>query len=564
MRLETLRSQAMRHAQRSADAESKRVAYLAGVPPPPPPSMRNTEPPEGADEVEEDAAESAAEGAAALASGEFLLAADHFARAASSSTGWAAAGLQLRRARSLRRAGAEHLEDAERALRMTLGIFPNYADALLEKALTGLDSHIAHKAHDAIRSLERLNQVRPDTDGVGSWLQFAHAAHERLNREAKQGARQRSPRGEMRPPVVPPGCEVVDVGAHEEPEEIAATRRQRHHAAAAARAAAAAAAAESPPPASDVLQAAAQAALAQAGRLLGVATEATEATKATEATEAGDAATAQAAVAADGGKVVCCLKQAESQCPGVVDRSNWYGDGQLQHYGDRFRVEVHGTSLMVRRIDVDADAAGGGWGLSLRVLCCSPPGSEGAKVLAATQEEQERLAAAEAAAAEAAALNEARGHYWVLGIPCDFSASELKRAYRQLSLRLHPDRQGGDTAKMARVAAAYECLQDAECKRSFDIGMGIDGFHHEQVEKHYFPERYPFEPFGDPFEHDRDPARRQRSQERRKERMWTPPTAGPSLTGEGVGSSADEDPPRDCDQESSQRVEEEDEHKDEL
>jgi hypothetical protein len=73
------------------------------------------------------------------------------------------------------------------------------------------------------------------------------------------------------------------------------------------------------------------------------------------------------------------------------------------------------------------------------------------------------------------------------------------------------------------------------------MGRDLEGYSYEQVERHYFPERYPFEPFGDPFAHDHDQSRRQRSDLRRKERMWTPGAAGPALTGQE--KTTDEEPP---------------------
>ena len=94
-------------------------------------------------------------------------------------------------------------------------------------------------------------------------------------------------------------------------------------------------------------------------------------------------------------------------------------------------------------------------------------------------------------------------HYAVLGVACDFSAEEMRRAYRALSLRLHPDR-GGDPAAFARVAAAHECLVDElGCRRGFhegadlaEIGRVAKGGLVDELERWYFPARYPYQPFG--------------------------------------------------------------------
>ena len=92
----------------------------------------------------------------------------------------------------------------------------------------------------------------------------------------------------------------------------------------------------------------------------------------------------------------------------------------------------------------------------------------------------------------------------VLGVACDFSDAELRRAYRALSLRLHPDRAGGDAAAFARAAQAPACLADADgCRRAFhegadlaEIGRAAPGGLADEVERYYFPSRFPYRPFG--------------------------------------------------------------------
>ena len=104
---------------------------------------------------------------------------------------------------------------------------------------------------------------------------------------------------------------------------------------------------------------------------------------------------------------------------------------------------------------------------------------------------------------------------------------------------MHPDRAGGSTIAFARVAAAHDCLSDAEgCRRTFDRGAAIEDFRPslaEAVERHYFPERFPFEPFGDPFEDhgEEGAARHRRGVRRQRERSGAAPpnatAAGPAL-----------------------------------
>jgi DnaJ-domain-containing protein 1 len=45
----------------------------------------------------------------------------------------------------------------------------------------------------------------------------------------------------------------------------------------------------------------------------------------------------------------------------------------------------------------------------------------------------------------------------ILGLPPNATPDQIKRRYRMLAKRYHPDR-GGDQRQMQRLIAAYECL----------------------------------------------------------------------------------------------------------
>ena len=80
--------------------------------------------------------------------------------------------------------------------------------------------------------------------------------------------------------------------------------------------------------------------------------------------------------------------------------------------------------------------------------------------------------------------------YEVLGVPQTADESEIKKAYRRLAMKYHPDRNQGDTEaeeRFKQVQAAYEVLSDAEKRAAYDrfghagidpqaAGMGAGGF----------------------------------------------------------------------------------------
>lgn len=79
-------------------------------------------------------------------------------------------------------------------------------------------------------------------------------------------------------------------------------------------------------------------------------------------------------------------------------------------------------------------------------------------------------------------MAEKRDYYEVLGVSKTATADELKKAYRKLALKYHPDRNPGDKAaeeKFKEAAEAYDVLSNSEKRQQYDQfghNMGPQGF----------------------------------------------------------------------------------------
>src|SRR3990172_7820236 len=82
-----------------------------------------------------------------------------------------------------------------------------------------------------------------------------------------------------------------------------------------------------------------------------------------------------------------------------------------------------------------------------------------------------------------------RDYYDVLGVSRNASAEEIKKAFRKLAMRYHPDRnkEDGAEARFKEIGEAYEVLSDSEKRaaydryglaglQAFDAGRPFEGF----------------------------------------------------------------------------------------
>ena len=83
-----------------------------------------------------------------------------------------------------------------------------------------------------------------------------------------------------------------------------------------------------------------------------------------------------------------------------------------------------------------------------------------------------------------------RDYYEVLGVPKDASQEDIKKAYRALAKKYHPDicKEANANERFAEIQVAYDCLSDPEKRSNYDRfgtedvnqgfggGQGFDGF----------------------------------------------------------------------------------------
>ncbi len=67
-----------------------------------------------------------------------------------------------------------------------------------------------------------------------------------------------------------------------------------------------------------------------------------------------------------------------------------------------------------------------------------------------------------------------KDYYKILGVSRDATTEEIKKAYRRLAHKYHPDK-GGDEEKFKEINEAYQVLSDAEKRRKYDEMLASGG-----------------------------------------------------------------------------------------
>lgn len=65
-------------------------------------------------------------------------------------------------------------------------------------------------------------------------------------------------------------------------------------------------------------------------------------------------------------------------------------------------------------------------------------------------------------------MNKNTDYYKELCVEVNASPEEIKKAYRKLSLKYHPDKQGGDPDKFKKINEAYQVLSNPQTRKQYD------------------------------------------------------------------------------------------------
>ena len=104
-------------------------------------------------------------------------------------------------------------------------------------------------------------------------------------------------------------------------------------------------------------------------------------------------------------------------------------------------------------------------------------------------------------------MSDKKDYYEILGVKKDATEQEIKKAYRKLAVRWHPDKNPDNKEeaeeRFKEISEAYSVLSDPKKRQEYDYGgasfdfSGFDFSDAHDIFKNFFGGRDPFSMFGD-------------------------------------------------------------------